>query len=65
MLAKYILKDRLLEHFAFLSHREIAPPVMVALHGKYPFLCHAPGCATSAGALFVWKTRLTNLKIYI
>jgi hypothetical protein len=26
----------------------------LVLHGKHSFLCHAPGCSTSAGALSYW-----------
>lgn len=37
----------------------------LVVHGKYPFLCHAPGCLRSAGALFSGARRLTASDIYI
>jgi hypothetical protein len=46
-------EDRPFHDLVLLSGRQRAPLDIVVLHGKYPFLCHAPGCLRSAGALLL------------
>ncbi len=49
---KNLREDRAFHDLVLLGGRKRAPLDIVVVHGKYPFLCHAPGCSLSAGALF-------------
>src|SRR6202042_2765257 len=62
-------EDRALGDLVLLGGRQNAPPDIFVVHGSEDLLCHAPGCSTSAGALFVGIVSVarsveTPLRIY-
>lgn len=46
-------EDRALHDLVLVSGRNQGSPDIFVVHGSEYLLCHAPGCSTSAGALFV------------
>lgn len=46
-------EDRTFHYLVLFGGRWDAPPDIFVVHGSEYLLCHAPGCSTSAGALFV------------